>query len=333
MIDFSQYDTYCDATDCVICEIPLDRDTTYSGGIYTAHCTNCGKYRITDSAYEDLVSDWRTRKSKKNYFPFLSHKVRLRQRPDDPTFVRLEWLQEIFDGAVHFPSAIEQIENLVIYLAENLDPGESRLISHKNSQAVVGAISRNTFGWVLKSATDKKWVQGTPHKDVKPFELLHGSLTVDGWHWYSEIGRHRHSNIAFMAMKYGDDELTGIIDDHFRPAVEETGFDLKLLSDDPEAGIIDNRLRVEIRRSRLLIADLTHHNNGAYWEAGFAEGLGLPVIYMCKKSVLDTGQVHFDTRNNLIVPWDPDSPEDAVKELKATIRNSLPDEAILEEPE
>lgn len=136
-----------------------------------------------------------------------------------------------------------------------------------------------------------------------------------------------------MAMKYGGDELTGIVNDYFRPAVEETGFALKLLSDDPEAGIIDNRLRVEIRRSRLLIADLTHHNNGAYWEAGFAEGLGLPVIYMCKKSVLDTGEVHFDTRNNLIIPWDPDSPEDAVKELKATIRKSLPDEAILEEPE
>ena len=333
MIDFSQFDTYCDASDCVICEIPLDRDTTYGGeqGIYTAHCPNCGKYRIAEDAYEDLVSDWRTRKSKKNYFPLLSHKVRLRQRPDDPTFVRSEWLQEVFDGAVHFPSAIEQIENLVIYLAENLGPGESRLISYKNSQAVVGAISRNAFGWVLKSATDKKWVQGTPHKDIKPFELLDGSLTVDGWHWYSEIGRHRHSNIAFMAMKYNDKELDSVVDKYFVPAVAQAGFKLHRLDTEPKAGILDNRLRVEIRRSRLLIADLTHGNHGAYWEAGFADGLGLPVIYCCKKSEIK--EIHFDTRNCQIILWEKNNLTEAANELKAIIRNTLPDEAVLEDPE
>lgn len=138
-----------------------------------------------------------------------------------------------------------------------------------------------------------------------------------------------------MAMKFGDGELNAMIEDHFRAAIEETGFELRLLSDEPEAGLIDNRLRVEIRRSRLLIADLSHHNNGAYWEAGFAEGLGIPVIYTCKKSVLEdeNQKIHFDTRNQLIVPWDTATPSDAVKELKATIRNSLPDEAILDDPE
>jgi nucleoside 2-deoxyribosyltransferase len=61
------------------------------------------------------------------------------------------------------------------------------------------------------------------------------------------------------------------------------GFKLTRLDDDPKAGIIDDRLRVEIRTSRFLIADLTHENRGAYWEAGFAEGDGKPVIYTCRK--------------------------------------------------
>jgi len=33
------------------------------------------------------------------------------------------------------------------------------------------------------------------------------------------------------------------------------------------------RMRLEIRRSRFAVVDLTHGNRGAYWEAGFAEGL------------------------------------------------------------
>ena len=67
------------------------------------------------------------------------------------------------------------------------------------------------------------------------------------------------------------------------PAVASAGFDLVRLDEDPQAGSIDERLRVEIRKSRFLVADLTHGNPGAYWEAGFAEGLGKPVIYTCEK--------------------------------------------------
>ena len=97
--------------------------------------------------------------------------------------------------------------------------------------------------------------------------------------------------------------------------------------------MIDNRLRVEIRRSRFIIADLTHRNNGAYWEAGFGEGLGIPVIYTCRQDVLDEDRgVHFDARNSLIVPWTEENIAVAVSELKATIRNSLPDDALLADP-
>ena len=134
-----------------------------------------------------------------------------------------------------------------------------------------------------------------------------------------------------MAMPYGKEPLTSIVDEHFRPAVKQTGFDLIRLDDRPKAGIIDNRLRVEIRRSRLLISDITHDNHGAIWEAGFAEGLGRPVIYTCEAGKLK-GK-HFDIRNCQMVPWSQDAPEEAAETLKATIRNTLPDEAILDDSE
>jgi nucleoside 2-deoxyribosyltransferase len=84
-----------------------------------------------------------------------------------------------------------------------------------------------------------------------------------------------------MAMQF-DSEMDRVVKDCFKPAVARTGFELRVLTDGQPAGSIDDQLRVALRTSRFVIADLTHDNNGAYWEAGFAEGLGRPVIYTCR---------------------------------------------------
>lgn len=49
-----------------------------------------------------------------------------------------------------------------------------------------------------------------------------------------------------------------------------------------------------------LIADLSDNNAGAYLEAGFAEGLRKPVIYVCREDV----KTHFDTDHLHKVTWD-----------------------------
>jgi nucleoside 2-deoxyribosyltransferase len=89
--------------------------------------------------------------------------------------------------------------------------------------------------------------------------------------------------------------------------------------------LIDDQIRVRIRASRFVIAELTHENRGVYWEAGFAEGLGRPVIYTCKKSA--ELKTHFDTNHHLTVRWEYDRLAEAASSLKATIRATLPTEA------
>lgn len=242
----------------------------------------------------------------------------------------------MFESPLEYPSAFEQVENLIIHLARRLGPGETMRLDKATCQAAVGSKDSTSLGWVFSQAKNRGWVQGVNKQtDDGDTILASGALTLSGWEWYNEIGKHKQSRIAFMAMQYGDGLLTRIVNDYFRPAVAQTGFEMKLLIDDPKAGVIDNRLRVEIRRSRFVIADLSHHNNGAYWEAGFGEGLGKPVIYTCRQSVLsekEDKKIHFDTRNSLIVPWDETSPAVAAEELKATIRNTLPEEARIDDP-
>ena len=72
--------------------------------------------------------------------------------------------------------------------------------------------------------------------------------------------------------------------DVVKPAVQDgIGYDLVDMNDIARAGIIDNIMRTQIRDAAFVIVDLTHDNPGAYWEAGYAEGLGKPVIYICEK--------------------------------------------------
>ena len=103
------------------------------------------------------------------------------------------------------------------------------------------------------------------------------------------------------------------------------------LDEQPQAGLIDDRLRLEIRRSRFLVADLTRASNGAYWEAGYAEGLGKPVIYTCERTEFQKHGTHFDTNHLHTVIWEESDLKTAGDRLALTIRTTLPDEAKLDD--
>ena len=126
-----------------------------------------------------------------------------------------------------------------------------------------------------------------------------------------------------MAMKFGDQQLDQILETCFKPAVRRAGFELKKLTDDQPAGLIDDQIRASILSGRFVIADLSHGSHGAYWEAGFAEGLNLPVIYTCEKTAWEERKTHFDTNHMLTIIWDEAKPNETGAALTAKIRATL----------
>jgi len=74
------------------------------------------------------------------------------------------------------------------------------------------------------------------------------------------------------------------------------------------------------RRSGFLIADVTGHRQRVYFEAGFAMGLGLSVIWTCKEN--EIAQAHFDTRQFNHVLWT--TPAELQDRLKLRIRATIP---------
>ena len=151
------------------------------------------------------------------------------------------------------------------------------------------------------------------------------NLTLEGWQRYEREKRGElKGNYGFIAMQFGDRDLDDFVRDVVKPAVKKgIEYDLVDMRDVPRAGIIDNIMRVQVRDADFVIADLTHGNQGAYWEAGYAEGLGKPVVYICERTKFETERTHFDTNHCTTVPWSTDKPERFSQELIATLRRSL----------
>jgi len=267
-----------------------------------------------------MITPWLDRDARNS--TVLGHLLRRMQTAQEWPLVDSDDVERI-TASSQLPTPQEQADILVRWLGEHLlGPGERTLVSFDHHGAIVGAFTADGFVFVLRGLADS----GLVESNIGSTGRANVTLTFAGWRRFEELLRGAPSGRnAFMAMEYDDARLDQIVNEHFRPAVAETGFTLKRLDDDPRAGLIDDRLRVEIQGVRFLISDLTHGNRGAYWEAGYAEGLGKPVIYTCERVVFERSKSHFDTNHHLHVLWDEADLKDAMNRLKATIRATIPE--------
>jgi hypothetical protein len=320
-------------TNCPICTRSVPKDgVSDHGERATIRCSRCGSFTFTGTVYRMLES--------RQLEPFqraaLMHRVRIAS--SRPGFVLDSSVLKLWLNDLRLPSPSEQIENLILWLAENLRAaGDTVDLISDEYQAVVGAADDGGFAWVLKQAESHGWVQGhfADYLDGSA-QLINATLTLAGWQLADSLRKAgRASKQAFIAMKFGDAELDALVRDHLVPAVESTGFKLRALNEGQPAGLIDDQLRVAIRRARFILVDLTHGNRGAYWEAGFAEGLGKPVIYLCREDIFNgvdpDRKPHFDTSHLVTILWKPEAAADAASRLAACIRATLPDEAVMNE--
>ena len=254
----------------------------------------------------------------------ISHALRTMQQMNKGAELYTNTVDEILKRPL--PSPREQADLFVRWLAESIEgPGETVWVEPSTHSGIIGAKSPEGFALVLRHLFDVGLVTGNLSEALGAPGRAHVTLSFEGWDYYEQL-RHGGATYrkAFMAMKFGDEVLDHVLDSVFKPCVKQTGFELFRLDDVPRAGLIDDRLRVEIQAADFLIADLTHDNLGAYWEAGYAEGLGKPVIYTCEKEKFEKDKTHFDTNHHLTITWDKNSLEEAGENLKATIRATLP---------
>lgn len=231
----------------------------------------------------------------------------------------------------------EQAENLIDYLGNKEPvPGSYLRLNEANIRMEIVALCGLSIRDSLRNLTFiiDSLKQDNLLDENSRFTGDNGKicLTMSGWHKYEEINRQKtESKRGFMAMKFPETGVTEELERTYAAFQNEinNNTNLKLYNpclEYPEAGSIDNRVAVEIRKSLFVVADLTHGNNGAYWEAGFAHGLGKPVFYTCNENYRNS--THFDINHHTTIFWNPADVETAAQKLRYAIENTIP-EAIL----
>jgi hypothetical protein len=226
------------------------------------------------------------------------------------------------------PTPAEASDNLILWLAGQADgsPGKQIGINYSDYQlrATIGVVTDKDLRWITESLEVQRLISGTGND----YQYL-ARLTAQGWRRFEDLKRaYISSQFAFFARQFSNPDLDGVFDRCLRPAVKETGYDLRTVTQ--RAGLIDATIEDEIRSCRFMIADLSDDNAGAYWEAGFAEDLGKPVIYICRATDAEgkDKRTHFDANHRHCVRWDLKELARTAVQLKAVIRNTLLGDAI-----
>jgi nucleoside 2-deoxyribosyltransferase len=144
-------------------------------------------------------------------------------------------------------------------------------------------------------------------------------INPSGWKRIGElqaVGGKSHQ--AFVAMSFSD-ELKPAWEDGLSKGIDAAGYSPLRVDKKEHNEKICDRIISEIRRSGLLVADVTGHRQGVYFEAGYAMGLGIPVIWTCRKDQM--GECHFDTRQYNHIVWE--TPEELAKALEHRIRATI----------
>jgi len=82
---------------------------------------------------------------------------------------------------------------------------------------------------------------------------------------------------------------------------------------------IDDEIIAHIKAASFVVADFTGHRGGVYFEAGFALGLDLPVIWCCRKDHL--AELHFDIRQYNCIDWE--TPDELSMRLQNRIEATI----------
>ena len=261
--------------------------------------------------------------------------------PDDRKAQLTTWLIDQFNRGNYQPEiTLEVLAGLSRKRRLTVQKRADRLLVLLSAAAgskQLGKYVKIPFNWYESFA----WSESTDHNDVQylveylgrmgwqesdPFgpeiaPMADWRVSVEGHARVDELRREGNvteSTQCFVAMWFHEST-----DDAFKrgiePAIEDAGYDPFRIDRKEHINKIDDEIIAEIRRSRFLVADFTQGEDGArggvYYEAGFAHGLGIPVIFTCHEDAVDT--LHFDTNHYNHIVWS--SPADLRKKLKNRI--------------
>ncbi len=300
-------------TKCPLCDRhSRNRPSADDNRIFKVTCDVCGTFYITDLAIDHLFAS--------SVKPLLSAIVRrhfvFAKKPETITIDNWQVLVSQAPDKNDVPSKVRYLLGYIAH--KSRFPGETVTLWGPTDYPTCFAANEEEFNYLLQYAVDAKFIE----------VRIHGTeyrLTPKGWQEAERIPT-LDSPYAFVAMSFAKDSdnatlLRLAFEQAIQPAIEEDADYEKAIRIDKEEflGDIVFEIIARIKECRFVIADVTDQRNGVYFEAGYAMGMGLPVIWTCYEK--DMKNVHFDTSHLNHIVWNDLSKlrQDLANRILATI--------------
>lgn len=329
---------------CILCGTPCKVAplSNHHRLIPTYLCRYCGHFGV-DHTIELIISgdfgDFDDKRRK--MAAALAAELRLQGRdhfvlvsqdaPPEVVGFRTIRLEEFMD---QYPTSAEILDRSLLNLSRLVEhPAGEISIKEKQEYAYLFSESFGQVMYMVKELVALEYLGSVTDELVvgmnKSIQLL--QIRARGWQRIDELKKKPAGNLnqAFVAMWFHED-MQEIFDNGIRPAVKHDDATECIRIDYVEHNDkICDKIIAEIRRSKYVVADFTGNRGGVYYEAGFALGLGLPVIYIGKHDWFfdeegkprEDRDLHFDTRQYNHIFYK--TPKDLKAKLTARIRATI----------
>ncbi len=260
-------------------------------------CSYCGKYYLMHSFETDVYQ-----KDEEKFYK-VSSWIRMQ---NDEFNIRPEIDDEKFKAVLNMKD--KKIKEKFDLMMKYIKNTSSTNIDLDKIKIACWLKNDDELGIFLGKMIDMDYISGVGvEKSAANTYIIfinNAELTFDGLEYVESLDEPNINSKKVFAAFYFSDEIKEIFDTEVRKAVEECGLTYTRVSSLGTAHdmTIDDEIIAMIKSSRIIIADFTDHRNSVYFEAGYALGMQLPVIWTCKRAHFD--RLSFDTRQYPHILWD-----------------------------
>ena len=257
---------------------------------------------LTTLTQKACLTTWLIEERKKDFIPLLTKK-------------------SLEDTLIFKPiKSTEKAEKILQFLAKRKNPWESIIVLRSGR----GMDTNNIFLFPESESEGIEEIQkilfyleSGGYIEIENTNMYHSvRLTLEGKIATEEV-TNEDSDIGFIAMwfarkkdiSFDEKKEMGDTMNKVWKAIEngiiKAGYKPVRIDNIEHNKQIDDEIIANIKRARFVVADFTYGNEGArggvYYEAGFAQGLDIEVIFTCHKDMIE--KIHFDTRQYNHILW------------------------------
>ncbi|WP_263833851.1 nucleoside 2-deoxyribosyltransferase [Sulfurospirillum oryzae] len=281
--------------ECPICKNTHEQTKVYSNlsgrDAYNVDCYYCLSYEVSGSLFHSLkyfdfphtASSWIREENSQGSIPtFMSDEIeKLRTMPDLKISQKYERFIKYIcahDGE-HYSNASQRLM-VICWCKDNLELDTLFRKAEANKHLFIERDKDGQYFPPLSTYDAREFVENLGYK-------TNSNKIFMAFHFTSEMNKQFEATVKRAVLDASNGKLEAV-----RVSSSTTEHDTK----------IDDELISMIKASKAVIADFTGQRNAVYYEAGYAMGMGIPVIWTCRAS--DVGKLSFDTRQYPHIVWE-----------------------------